>query len=213
MKRADPGAHGRVSALWDFTMLPAMATVPSWMGKAERLSKLLQQLEVTDGKGAFIEHDDAYGRWVERSVELREARRQLFLIGNGASASMASHFAADLAKNARLRTQVFTDLSLVTAISNDIAYEKVYSEPLSWHGEQGDILVAISSSGRSPNILEGARAAREAGMFVVTLSAMGVDNPLRALGDLNLYIPARSYGNAETSHAAVLHHWVDLLTA
>ena len=83
---------------------------------------------------------------------------------------MASHFAADLAKNGRVRTEVFTDLSLITAVANDVNYESVFSEPLRWQMAQGDML-AISSSGNAPNVPVGCETAMSLGGFVVTLSA------------------------------------------
>jgi len=125
------------------------------------------------------------------------------------SASMASHLAADLAKNARVHTEVFSDLSLITAISNDMGYAHVFSEPLSRRARVGDMLVAISSSGRSPNILAAVRAAQKCRMKVVTLSAMKTGNPLRRCGTLNVYVPAATYGFAESCHAVILHHWMD----
>ena len=68
---------------------------------------------------------------------------------------MASHFAADLAKNGRVRAEVFTDLSLITAVANDINYDSVFAEPLRWQMREGDMLVAVSSSGNSPNVVAG----------------------------------------------------------
>jgi len=136
-------------------------------------------------------------------------RRTIFFVGNGASASMASHTAVDLAKNSRMHTEVFTDLALITAVGNDIGYDSVYSEPLRHRLEGGDMLVAISSSGMSPNILRAVEVARTQGGVVATLSAMSEDNALRRLGDLNFYVPARSYGFAESAHAAILHYWID----
>jgi len=125
------------------------------------------------------------------------------------SASMASHFAADLAKNGRVRTGVFTDLSLITAVADDVNYESVFSEPLRWQMTEGDMPVAISSSGNSPNVPAGCEAAVSLGGFVVTLSAMKPDNALRSSGNLNFYVPAETYGAAETCHAAILHFRMD----
>ena len=124
---------------------------------------------------------------------------------------MASHFAADLAKNAHVHTQVFSDLSLITAISNDIGYEQVFALPLQRRAEAGDMLVAISSSGRSPSVLAAVEVARTLGLTVVTLSAMTPDNPLRGSGTLNAWIAASTYGLAETGHAAILHRWMDMM--
>tara|TARA_R110002072_G_scaffold51608_1_gene138381 strand:- start:12576 stop:13178 length:603 start_codon:yes stop_codon:yes gene_type:complete len=183
----------------------------NWSQKIEGLAALLKDMQVTDVAGGALDHDDAYGRWYRMALEVRSNKRMLYMIGNGASASMACHFTADIGKNADIHTQVFTDPSLVTAMSNDISYAEAFSTPLRKWGQAGDMLVAISSSGKSPNILEATKAARELGMGVVTLSGMGVENPLRKTGDLNFWVAAKTYGNTETTHAAILHHWVDAL--
>ncbi len=182
-----------------------------WTANVNRLSWLLEQLAFQDQSGERLDTDLAFERWTEWTRQIHRTGSTVYLIGNGASASMASHFAADLAKNGQLHTQVFSDICLVTAISNDISFEQVYAEPLRRRGRPGDLLVAISSSGRSPNILRCVEVARELGIIIVTLSAFGADNPLRSAGDLNGYIPAATYGEAETCHAAVLHSWMDTM--
>ena len=137
----------------------------------------------------------------------------VYLVGNGASASMAAHFAADLAKNGALLTRTLTEPAMLTALANDACYEVVYAEPLRWWMNPADMLVCISSSGNSPNIVAAAAAAREKGGRVVTLSAMGTDNRIRARGDLNFYFPAETYGLAESAHAVLLHYWMDAVEA
>jgi D-sedoheptulose 7-phosphate isomerase len=168
-------------------------------------------MSVRDADGEELGAEEGYRRWSQLTLALRDARLTIYLVGNGASASMASHMSADLAKNGRLHTEVFSDLSLITAISNDMGYEHVFSEPLSRRAREDDMLVAISSSGRSPNVLAAVEIARKFKLNVVTLSAMDGDNPLRASGDLNFYIKARTYGYAESCHAAILHHWMDMV--
>ncbi len=155
--------------------------------------------------------DAAFEMLCQYAIEARKHKKTTYLIGNGASASMASHFAADLAKNAELHTEVFTDSSMITAIANDMGYEHVFSEPLARRATQGDMLIAISSSGASPNILKAVEVARALDVYVVTLSAMDSQNPLRFMGNLNAYIAASTYGPAETCHAAILHYWMDLV--
>lgn len=184
---------------------------PSWGAAVARLSGYLLELEVRDGRGAPLAPDEGFRRWAERTREVAVARQALYLVGNGASASMACHLAADLGKNVALRAQVFTDPALVTALANDLGVERLFAEPIRLWGRAGDLLVVISSSGRSPNVLAACREARALGLTVVTLSAMGPDNPLRTLGDLNLWVAARSYGDAESCHAAILHRWADLV--
>lgn len=184
-----------------------------WIENIESIKSTLEKLVVTDGSCREIGHDTGFDLWKRFVVGVRENRKTIYFIGNGASASMASHFAADMAKNARVHTQVFSDLALITAIANDMGYENVFSEPLKRRMDSQDMLVAISSSGNSPNIVSAVNAALSLEGTVITLSAMRPDNPLRRQGKLNFYVPADTYGLAETCHAAILHHWMDLVSA
>jgi len=183
----------------------------NWSRHVAQLLVLLEDSSCRDTRGRELGNEPGFRLLREITVRVRGNRGTIFLVGNGASATMASHMAADLAKNARLHTEVFSDLSLITAISNDMGYENVFSEPLSRRCRKGDMLVAISSSGRSPNVLKAVDLARRRGLTVVTLSAMKPDNPLRRKGTLNFYVPAPTYGFAESCHAVILHHWMDLV--
>lgn len=184
----------------------------NWVQNILKLKTRLETLSVRDDLGKEIELDAAFLRWRDTTCQVRAKRNTVYLIGNGASASMASHVAADLAKNAHVHTQVFTDLSLITAVANDLCYEEVYAEPLRRRMNKNDMLVAISSSGKSPNILLATKEALKLGGIVITLSAMNADNPLRTLGRLNFYMPAETYGLAKTCHSSLLHYWIDLMS-
>ena len=186
-----------------------MKTANPWSHYVASLQKILYMLSIMDGDGKDLDAAKGFLILTEWARQIREAGRCIFFIGNGASASMASHFSADMAKNGKIRTRVFTDLSLLTATANDICYEEVYSDPLKLYMKPGDMLVAISSSGNSPNIVKGTETAKALEGKVVTLSAMNEDNVIRKRGDLNLYIPGETYGMAETGHAAILHFWMD----
>jgi D-sedoheptulose 7-phosphate isomerase len=188
-----------------------MKIAPSWSEFSSQIHSALYGILFTNRQGNEIPVIMGFDRWRSMAIDVRKIQKTLFLIGNGASASMASHFAADLAKNAHLHTQVFSDLALITAVSNDMSYKDVFSEPLKHSGNKGDMLVAISSSGISPNIISAIKVARQKRIAIVTLSAMKAGNAIRKMGDLNIYINAASYGLAETCHAAILHHWMDLL--
>lgn len=182
-----------------------------WQTEVERLAQVLSAVSFRDSSGREVAADQGFARWLELGEDLRRRRGTIYLVGNGASAAIASHFAADLAKNAHVHTQVFSDLSLITAISNDIGYDQVFALPLRRRGQPGDMLVAISSSGRSASVLAAVEVARGLALTVVTLSAMTPDNPLRTCGSLNAWIAAPSYGLAETGHAAILHRWMDMM--
>jgi D-sedoheptulose 7-phosphate isomerase len=181
----------------------------NWSTNINEIGKYLQSISASLSNAGDISADEAFGRWTDLTIHIREQKNTIFLIGNGASASMASHVAADLAKNAHVHTEVFTDLSLITAIANDVSYDEVFAEPLRRRLKKGDMLVAISSSGQSKNILQAVATAKKLGGIVITLSAMKAENPLRREGELNLYVPAQTYGMAETCHAAILHYWID----
>ena len=94
--------------------------------------------------------------------EVHDRGGQLYLVGNGASAAMASHIAADACKNGGLRAQAFNDAALLTATGNDLAFDQVFALPLDRLARAGDLLIAISSSGDSPNIVRALEAARDA---------------------------------------------------
>ncbi len=142
-----------------------------------------------------------------------ERERSVFLIGNGGSAANASHFAQDLAKGTapgleaprRLRAISLADnVGFLTALANDVGYERVFEQQLRTFAQPGDLLIAISGSGNSPNILRAVEWAREAG--VETLGVTGFDGgKLRSLADHALHVPCDDMGMCETLHAAVFH--------
>ncbi len=103
----------------------------------------------------------------------------------------------------------FNDISLLTAVSNDISYESSFAQPLERFSKSGDLLVTISSSGNSPNIIASIKAAKENGVNIITLSGMNPENKSRISGDLNFFIKAPYYGWVECGHQVLLHCWLD----
>ncbi len=186
----------------------------SWISNVNDIHCCMSALSATIGiTNEKINCEFAFKQWFDWTSSIRRRKKTVYMIGNGASASMASHISADLAKNAYVHTEVFSDMSLLTAVGNDLGYDEVFAEPLRRRMNDGDMLIAISSSGQSPNIIRAVKTAISIGGYVITLSGMKSDNILRNLGILNFYAPAATYGLAETCHAAILHHWVDLMTA
>lgn len=146
---------------------------------------------------------------VRRCAALHAARSRVFFIGNGASAAIADHMAADWMKAGGFSAFSLNSAPALTAIANDISYERVFAMQLAAHACARDLLVAISSSGRSPNILAAAKEARAIRMQIVTLSGFSPDNPLRQFGHENIYVPSSSYGVVEVAHHAILHGILD----
>ena len=190
-----------------------MWQMSEWHQNITNLRHLLESMTVLDSQGNHLDADEAFSRLTELTFRVHSEGATIYYLGNGASASMASHFAADMAKTGSVRTMVFSDLSLLTAVANDLSYEDVYAEPLKLYMKREDMVVAISSSGNSPNIVRAVVQAKGLGGTVITISAMNENNAIGKLGDLNFYIPAETYGLAETAHAAILHFWVDLVEA
>jgi D-sedoheptulose 7-phosphate isomerase len=167
------------------------------------LSLLFNSIKVTDKEGNEIE----FFRGIENVCSLIRLKVdsgcKLMFIGNGASASIASHMATDCWKNGGIRAVAFNDSSLLTCISNDYGYKYVFEKPIEMFADNGDILFAISSSGKSENILKGVHAAKARECNVITLSGFKDDNPLNVMGDYNFFVPAQEYGPVEIIHHSI----------
>lgn len=176
----------------------------------ETLFRLAREAEVTSGQGTPVPLDDAVRRFSDMARAAHNGGRKTMFIGNGGSAGIASHSATDYSKNGNIRSMAFNDGSMLTCLGNDFGYEHVFAKQIEYHGGADDVLVAISSSGKSPNILNAVRVAREVQCQVVTFSGFDSDNPLRSSGDLNFYVRSGEYGFVELSHQALIHAVLDI---
>jgi D-sedoheptulose 7-phosphate isomerase len=149
--------------------------------------------------------------WVRRAAhEAHDNGNKIMFIGNGGSAGIASHLAIDFSKNGGLRALSFNDPSALTCLANDLGYENVFAKQIDLHGRPGDLLIAISSSGRSPNILRAVATARNRNCRIATYSGFSRDNDLRRLGDVNFFVPAQEYGFVEIAHLTLCHAVLDM---
>ena len=175
------------------------------------LRKLTQSVAVTDGAGRAFGIDEGFAKLVRMVGICKKNGGKLYFVGNGASASISSHMAADFWKNAGIKAGAFNDPTQLTCLSNDYVYEQVFARPIEMFCRKPDILFAISSSGRSPNILRAVEAAHAKDMKVITLSGFSDDNPLRKTGDMNFYIPADKYSHVEIMHHSLCHYLLDMI--
>ncbi len=176
----------------------------------ETVFKGLREMQVTIQDGTVIEKDTGFRIWCEHAKAVRdEFYGVTFFCGNGASASMAEHMSHDWFQNAKMNTYTCSEVSHITAISNDLSYEDVFSYRIERILSEKDILVTISSSGNSPNIIKALKAAKDKGAYCITLSGMKEDNRSRSLGDLNFYVSLDFYGLVESAHAIILHAALD----
>jgi Phosphoheptose isomerase len=148
-----------------------------------------------------------------RVVVARAAGSKILLAGNGASASIASHLATDFSKQGGVRAMAFNDANLITALGNDCGYEHWIARALDLYADQNDVLILISSSGQSPNVVNAARHAKQLGLYVAAFTGFARDNPLGAAADLNLWVESHSYNIVECTHMIWLTAVVDLLRA
>lgn len=133
-------------------------------------------------------------------LDLRDNNKKLMVAGNGASASIASHFSVDFSKQGKVRAINFNEANLITCFSNDYGYENWITQALKHYGDEGDIAVLISSSGKSPNVVNAGKYAKEIGMKIVTFTGFANDNPLKTLGDLNFWVNSKAYNIIECIH-------------
>ena len=145
-------------------------------------------------------------------LEVSSNNKKVLIFGNGGSAAIASHFSVDLTKNAKLRCVNFNEASLITCFANDYGFDHWAEKAIEFYGDEGDLLIVISSSGQSENMLNGVKAARNANFkSVVTLSGFAKDNPLSQLGDINLWVNNKSYNFVENIHQIWLLAITDLV--
>ncbi|MGR4842811.1 SIS domain-containing protein [Rhizobium sp. LARHSG275] len=173
------------------------------------LRHVLVNTTATRSAGESLDYAAAVTESMQLARATHDAGRKIMFIGNGGSAAIASHMATDYSKNGGLRAMAMNDGATLTCLSNDLGYENVFSTQIGMHANEGDLLVAISSSGRSESITRAVHTARDKGCAVVTLSGFAPGNPLRDLGDLNFYVASDQYGYVEIAHLAICHAVLD----
>lgn len=180
-------------------------------GKCREFEDLIGRARFTDGSGRVFEREEGMRRALELFRRARSERRAVYFVGNGGSAAIASHAVTDFANVARLKAVTLHEPSLLTCLANDYGYENAFARALETRFERDDLLVAVSSSGRSPNILNAARRAQELGGHIFTLTGFDGSNPLRSFGALNVWLDSRAYGPVEIGHLFILHCLADSL--
>ena len=180
-----------------------------WLKYSQTLAQAFAATEVQNAAGESLPMSLALPRLIQLAKDVQAARGTIHFAGNGASASMASHMDLDWTKNAGVRALAYNDLAYLTAIGNDLGYDQTFAQPVAWFAEPGDLLVTISSSGNSPNVLKAIAAAREKKIPVVTFSGLKANNASRQAGDANLFVPGWTYGLIECAHQVLLHAWLD----
>ena len=150
-----------------------------------------------------VSHDDLHSASI-MVEETRDLNGKVIIVGNGGSAAMASHVAVDLTKAAEVRAINFNEADLITCFANDYGYENWVTEALAAYADPNDLVILISSSGQSKNIVNAAKKTKLAGMNLITLSGFSESNPLRKIGDINFWLDSDNYNFVEMTH----HIWL-----
>jgi D-sedoheptulose 7-phosphate isomerase len=181
------------------TVTSAEPFLSAYVAELHRLTQLTPEL--------VRSIEDTRALW----LAARETGGKIIFVGNGGSAAIAAHLAVDLSKNARVPATCFNDGAQITCLANDYGFEHWIAHAVRQSATPRDVLVAISSSGRSPNILNGVAAAHELGVKIVTLSGMSPDNPLRQRGDVRFWANSMAYNIIETAHQFWMMSVIDLI--
>ena len=176
------------------------------------LSSALTQAQFSRLGGTLVDADTGIQGIQTLFEDTRQHDGVVYLIGNGGSAAVASHIMTDLRNVAWMRALTLHESSALTCYSNDYSYEQGFSQQLQSMARAGDLLVAISSSGQSPNIVNAVTSAKNIGCRILTLSGFSSRNNLRFKGDLNVWLNSSDYGIVETGHLFFLHHLMQALT-
>ena len=157
----------------------------------------------------FEDYTSGMKALVNAFTACKKRQSQVFFIGNGGSSAIASHMTADFMKNGGMKTYSLYDNSVTTCMGNDYGYEYIFSKPMEFLVRPGDLVVAISSSGNSKNIIYALEVARKKGAETITFTGFQEDNQAKQMGNLNVYVPCRQYGIVESIHNLVLQQIVD----
>lgn len=176
---------------------------------AEQFGALLGRSEFTGKNGALLEIEPGMSAAMQILSQVRKNQSSVYIIGNGGSAGVASHAVIDFVNVAKLRAFTLHDPALLTCMANDYGYENAFARIIAQTAKQGDVLIAISSSGNSKNIRNAAAQMADNRGAVITLSGFAANNPLRTLGDINIWLDSSDYGFVEIGHQFLLHNMSD----
>lgn len=179
------------------------------MSNLEHLVQTLKKTTLTGINRKIGNYDEIISTLVEYFIEIKNNKNTIYFIGNGGSAAISMHMTVDFLKNGNIRTHDMHAPAVLTCLGNDFGYDQIFSKQIEMIAEPYDLLVAISSSGESSNILNAVKVAHEKKCKIITFSGFKESNSLSLLGDLNVYVPNMNYGTVESIHNIILQDVVD----
>src|SRR3990167_2427727 len=177
--------------------------------RSHEFSEIIHNSVCTDASGKVQELEKSIKQFIKQLIYNHERGNSVYLIGNGGSAGIVSYTVTDFVNVCRLRAFSLHDSSLMTCMANDFGYENAFARVLNTILRPKDILIAISSSGKSANICNAAQTVTQKNGIVVTFSGFHENNPLRKLGHINFWLNSNDYGLVEIGHQFILHNVAD----
>ena len=145
-------------------------------------------------------------------IKTKKNNSRVLIFGNGGSAAIASHVSVDLTKNLKVKAMNFNEADLITCFSNDYGYEKWIEKTIEFYADKRDILILISSSGKSKNMINACKAAKKKKISkIITFTGNKSNNPLSKLGDINMWVDSNIYNHIENIHQVWLLGICDLI--
>lgn len=178
---------------------------------ASQFAELLNSCQFTAADGQTIAGESVIQEILGEFARVKQRQAKVIILGNGGSAAIASHVITDLRNVGGVCAVTLHEAAPLTCFTNDFGYEQAFARQIAGFAYPDDLLIAISSSGQSANIVNAVKAANDKGIAVMTLSGFKADNPLRSLGRWNLWLDSSHYGMVELAHLFVLHHITDQL--
>ncbi len=171
--------------------------------------KALKNTKITPDSGNAMDYEAGMKALFEYFYDIKIGRRGLFICGNGGSAGIAIHMTADFLKNGGFNVRSLMNSSVLTCLGNDLSYEYIFCKQIEMMAAKDDVLVAISSSGKSPNIIRAAETMKQMGGEIITFTGFDEKNPLSGMGKFNVHVPISHYGIVESIHNLMLQQLVD----
>ena len=160
--------------------------------------------------------DEAVQKKIKKLYKLitdtKNKKKKIIIAGNGGSAAIASHFSVDMTKNNGIRCINFNESDLLTCFSNDYGYQNWVKEALRFYADRGDLIILISSSGKSQNMINAAKFAQSKKNPLVTLTGFFGKNELSKYGSINFIVNSKSFNFIENTHQYWLLSLVDIIT-
>ena len=179
--------------------------------RTQAFSQIINNTGITNSQHQAFPLEDGISEITKLIASTKDKKGMTYVIGNGGSSAVAGHAVIDLLNMGKIPAMTLHDPATITCLSNDYGYETVYESQLKNLVRPNDLLIAISSSGKSKNILNAVSAAKASNAKVVTLSGFSAENPLRKTGDVNIWLDSSDYGFVEIGHAFILHNITDRL--